>query len=288
VFFVIELNDGSFGAVNVYTDEIDIEDALEEVSGILESFGAADGSAEPCFVSTESERTVQLRVGPGTNRSVIAFMPANEEYQVIGRFVADDGSVWYQLNREEVLPNSAAAEVWVAQADVDEHGDCEQVSDAAAPPIIPIVNQPQPTAEPGQTDTADEGGSDTGGTAATIVPLAGYWIVNLAATSTISCLGTNTITFDSNEIFPDGLSFEVYISSVASDGSSFVMYGDTYVLQSNGFYIGPSMFNLIDLDNSQTYLMATSPTTMTGNVVANFVYQGRTCSQSTSVTLTHQ
>jgi hypothetical protein len=154
------------------------------------------------------------------------------------------------------------------------------VVDVSAPPIVPIVDQPPPTSD-------DSSGDTTAGSTAPIIPLTGEWTVNLNSTSTASCLGTNTITFDSNEIFPDGLSFTVYVSSVAHDGSSLVLEGDTYVLQPNGLLVGPSLFNLIDLDNSQTYVRPTSTTTMVGMVIANVTISGRGCSQTTEMTLTH-
>ena len=47
------------------------------------------------------------------NRGMLSALDAGEQFAVTGRFVTDDGSVWYQLNKEEVLPNSAANEIWV-------------------------------------------------------------------------------------------------------------------------------------------------------------------------------
>lgn len=287
IFYIVRLSDNTLGAVDAYSEEVDIEDVSELVTAIVTSFDVgAEGQvvssnepAEPCFVSTDEENSVQLRVGPGSNRSVIAFLDAGEEFQVTGRFTADDDSVWYQLDKDEVLPGTGANEVWVAAADVDEAGDCAAVVDASAPPIIPGQTQPPVT-----TDNPDD--STDSGTTATIVPLAGRWTATMASTTTASCTGTQTVTFDSSEVFPDGLSFTVSISSVAADGSSLVLDGERFILQGNGFYIGPSLFNLIDLDNAQTYVRAISPTTMVGTVVANITINSRGCSQTTEITLT--
>ncbi|MDQ7026840.1 MAG: hypothetical protein Q9P01_03745 [Anaerolineae bacterium] len=100
---------------------------------------AATLTPTPCTVSTNRERTVRLRVGPGLNRTSIDFLPINRQFEVQGQF-DDDGDIWYQLDKFEAAPRRAAQvnEIWVAARDVTESGDCNQVGFASAPPIIPI------------------------------------------------------------------------------------------------------------------------------------------------------
>ncbi|MCA9910272.1 MAG: hypothetical protein KC519_16550, partial [Anaerolineae bacterium] len=60
------------------------EDQIEAIVASLTSEGtaasstsdSADASGEPCFVSTDAADTARLRVGPGFNRTSVAFLPA--------------------------------------------------------------------------------------------------------------------------------------------------------------------------------------------------------------------
>lgn len=97
-------------------------------------------TAEPCFVSTETARTATVRVGPGTNRTALFFLATDKSYTVAGVNVLEGESVWFKLVKEEIDPDSGALEMWIAAADVEQTGDCENVGATAAPPIIPILN----------------------------------------------------------------------------------------------------------------------------------------------------
>lgn len=129
-----------------------------------------------CGVSTAAERTVTVRVGPGTNRTSIMFLPAGEPFGVMGMGYANDDSVWLRLNKEEVAPNSSANELWVAQDDVMLSGNCIVMELLTAPPLIPIIAAP-----PANTETSSTGGEgeDTGAPAATISGgiQAGTWLI---------------------------------------------------------------------------------------------------------------
>jgi len=49
----------------------------------------------PCTVRTDSANTISVRVGPGGNRTVFAFLPADQDFAVLGQAEADDGGLWW-------------------------------------------------------------------------------------------------------------------------------------------------------------------------------------------------
>ena len=99
---------------------------------------------EACTVTAAAANSATVRVGPGENRTAITFLPADTAFTVLGVGEAADGSLWWKLDKAEVAPQSAAAELWVAQDDVTGSGDCAAVGAADAPPIIPITVQQPP------------------------------------------------------------------------------------------------------------------------------------------------
>jgi hypothetical protein len=99
----------------------------------------ARGNSEPCTVIVFNDNVV-VRVGPGENRGALLHLPAIQSFHVLGQATAEDGSLWWQLDAEEVAPNRSANEVWVAQNEVSERGECEQITESTSPPIIPISN----------------------------------------------------------------------------------------------------------------------------------------------------
>lgn len=267
IFYVIRLSDDRPGVVDVFTEDTALEDHMELVTNIIASFDVAQESFisvegfEPCLISTDQANSVDLRVGPGTNRSVLSSLPAGEEFQVTGRFTTDDGSVWYQLNKEEVAPNSAANEIWVAAADVAETGSCDAVADVSAPPIIPIVTQPP----------ANESGDETSTTS--VAPTRGRWTVTFDAMTTAVC-PSGTLTVASSEVY-NVASFTLNITAIMEDGSAFLGDGGLFVRQADGYYVAP-------LDSiTLLYLLPTSETTMTGFLTIDDV-----CDIRTGVTLT--
>jgi hypothetical protein len=131
----IEFSEDSFGIVMLAT--VNDPDEFEAMlSAMTASFTAVEGNAEPCTVSTNEERSVTVRVGPGTNRGSITFLPAGIEFTVLGEAEAEDGSKWWKLDKAEVAPHKSANEMWVAQEQVTSSGSCDNVSEASAPPII--------------------------------------------------------------------------------------------------------------------------------------------------------
>lgn len=93
--------------------------------------------AAPCTVQTEATN-VRVRVGPGLNRGVFIYLPANLSVTVTGQAEANDGMLWYQLAKAEAAPDSAANEIWVASTVVATSGACDIVPAVEPPPIIPF------------------------------------------------------------------------------------------------------------------------------------------------------
>jgi len=146
---VVPMADESFSLV-VYRVASDAADELSSlVDDVVASFDIGEASeasgGEVCTLSTTSSDTVQIRVGPGFNRTVIAFLPANVDFEAQGQTTDDDGNVWFRVPEDQAAPTKAVNETWIAGDDVDQSGDCAGVVDALAPPIIPITQQ-QPVA----------------------------------------------------------------------------------------------------------------------------------------------
>lgn len=95
-----------------------------------------------CFVRTAQRDTIRVRVGPGTNRGIFGFFPANQDIRVIGQATADDGSTWWEVDRSLIEGGETAITLWVAQSEVEASRICNRVVATDAPPIIPSSNTP--------------------------------------------------------------------------------------------------------------------------------------------------
>ena len=123
----------SYGLL-IFVGQADTFAANEEtMMAIVESFDVAGtaptaaASGATCTVRASSANSSQLRVGPGENRSAIAFLPASTDVSVTGRAELDDGSVWFQLDKTEAAPQgTAAAELWVNEEQGETVGDCDR------------------------------------------------------------------------------------------------------------------------------------------------------------------
>jgi hypothetical protein len=93
-----------------------------------------------CFVSTNHRRTVQVRVGYGENRTVIIYLEAFTDFQVLGQNVDDSQALWYALDKYDAAPGKDVNGdvVWVAAADVDVTGNCTSVPTMEATGITPL------------------------------------------------------------------------------------------------------------------------------------------------------
>ncbi len=130
------LHDGQWLVVTLLADADALQAVALDFAAIVSTIGPlASQAAEPCTISTDQVQAVRVRVGPGVNRTAITFLPANTPFAVLGQAQAADGSLWWKLDKEQVAPHTAAAELWVAQDDVTAQGDCDAVGQAATPPI---------------------------------------------------------------------------------------------------------------------------------------------------------
>jgi hypothetical protein len=297
VFILAQLDDEAAVAFDIVTPAGEIDDALDAAAEILASLRgdgvsiAADPAAEepitvavsdePCVVSTDSADTVRLRVGPGENRTSVAFLPAGVEVDVVGRFTADDGSEWFRLDKDQAAPRSAANEIWVLRDDVDESGGCDAVVDASAPPVVPITNAPPP-APPASDSGSPAADSETTTTSSGgIVPLAGTWTFNFARQSNASCVGYENAVWPTNETWSNWTEADfTWRGTLTVQGTNIVFDGDVYRLNGTNSYVGS--FNRLDGFSNQIYLNFTSPTTLSGQFTGNFTYEGAACSATTT------
>lgn len=90
-----------------------------------------------CLVRTEFERFARMRVGPGENRGVFDWLPARQDFTVIGQALDEQGKTWWQLDKDEIPGSEFAASLWVAEEEVDEIGNCLNIPPGEIPPIIP-------------------------------------------------------------------------------------------------------------------------------------------------------
>jgi hypothetical protein len=93
-------------------------------------------TAATCLIRAD-RGDVRVHVGPGRGRSVFTFLTAHREYVVIGQALDDDGNLWWQIDKTQIPGHEAVISLWVAEADVFEIGDCQQVPEGDIPPIIP-------------------------------------------------------------------------------------------------------------------------------------------------------
>lgn len=274
IFTVVTLPDGNYGAVDAGTTLGNLPNVIELIFTIVSTFSAGDTLLSPvigetCRVSTDRD-TVDLRVGPGRNRTVLASMPAGRRFEAVGRFVASDGSIWFQLKKEEVLPQSSASQVWVAGRDVEQSGDCDRVVLTQAPPIIPISNPVTPFTLSGTPLPPDS-----------VIPQAGRWTMYYAAESLSSCERGGTRRFPTTRLFGDKTSLTSLLN-VSSDGTALVFAGVSFT-RSQNIYRGA-----ITLDSGATitiaFFVGTTPTVMGGEMIYSIISNGVGCSITTPFT----
>lgn len=282
IFVAITLSDRTFGYLAFSGAKDDFAAFSPQLDDIIASFdsdrtvNAATGVE--CTVSTDSANSAQLRVGPGTNRGAISFLPADTDVTVNGRIELDDSSVWYQLDKAEAAPNgTAAAELWVNAEDVDANGDCDSVGETSAPPVIPIIAAPAATAAPGENPPQTNPNAAPGA-----MPSAGGWIMVLNPVLNASCQGGDNFTFNTAEYFTP------------------TTYGDTLVIRDNSSFVYTSdVFTRIPGTNSFTgtftYQDGTvapvrfdlvSSTQMTGYITVNYAIEGTPCSETVTFVAT--
>jgi hypothetical protein len=209
----------------------------------------------------------------------VTFLPSDEEIPVLGQTEDDDDNLWYQLDKDLAAPGRAINEAWVAADDeaLETIGDCDDIDDAAAPPIIPIITQPTPsadnTSEDGETSEDDE---TTG--AGAIQPTGGNWRITWGSTTNVSCVGTENVVVSTTEIFGApgvGLlpssSVLINITRPNAEAPFMFMFTPMYP-QANGSYRGEITF----VDTDGTFLPAvitvnpiSSATQLSGRMTVN-------------------
>lgn len=269
-------NEGRYLLANVYGENSN--ESLPETMMILKSItfdpnsveaenSDSQASGEPCLVSTQTARTATVRVGPGENRTALLFLPVGNEFTVTGRIVLDDETVWYQLDKTQVDPNTSASELWVAQSLVDEVGDCALVGETSAPPIRPIMSAPPAT---GGNNSGGGGGSAPAGS----LPQSGTWTMTLGSRGLVSCLGTNTVEFNTSQVYGSDLS-DTYNLTANPSTDSFVMGGQAFTRLPSGAFTGALSFNNGSV-GINFYVQNTG--FMSGELVYNENIQGLQCS----------
>ena len=229
----------------------------------------------PCTVSVSQANSARVRVGPGENRTSYVFLPPNQEFTVLGQASANDNSLWWQLDKDEVAPTAAAAEAWVAQTDVRESGDCAAVVDADAPPIIPIISAPPPPPSGGDTG----GGGDSPPITGSINPAQGVWRMTFAASAPGSCAGTGTVNV------PINLPAENF--RLSGSGQTIIFGGEALTLVSPNTYRG--LFDMSDLfvgGSAQIFLDVASRTTMGARIIYTGSFEDTQCSVTIPATVT--
>jgi hypothetical protein len=242
---------------------------------VLASVGvyAQDATATPepkntptsCTVSTQEARVVRVRVGPGENRTSVTFLPDHVEVVVSGQAEDDAGNLWYQVDKEVAAPGRAINEAWVLAEEVETSGACAAIADAAAPPIIPIIQRPTPSAD--GTDSAGE-------TAATnIMPNAGSWTLGWGPSITFSCPGQTSETVSTRD-YVSAADMQ-WTSELTNMGISIYpfMFHDTLMRDmGNGTYQGELFFfdDTGEMVTSTVYIDAiVSPNQMAGRTITS-------------------
>jgi len=81
---------------------------------------------------------VAVRVGPGYDRAIFAFLTPGEEYPVIGQHTDGGGNRWWQIDKTLIPGHEMVISLWVAADDVQEDSRrCADVPEGDVPPVIP-------------------------------------------------------------------------------------------------------------------------------------------------------
>lgn len=100
-------------------------------------------AVEGCYVLTDRENEIEVRVGPGKDRGVFGYFPANQDIRVIGKAYDSENVVWWEIDKSQIPGGTEADTLWVNSDDVGEKGDCLAVGQVEAPPVI-IGSTPVP------------------------------------------------------------------------------------------------------------------------------------------------
>jgi hypothetical protein len=284
-FVVVETDDSTYALFDLNAPADSQDDPLVLLESVVATLVEGEvqnvpvlATAVPCFVAATADQTVAVRIGPGVNRAIILFMPADIEVRANG-FYTDpgDSSEWFRIVKAQIAPDVAADELWVARADITESGDCTNLTriDARAiippaPPITAIRTTSGPASGAGAEVPADPNA------AVGTVPLPGAWTFAYDTTAYQSCRGSDTSRTNTADVL-QGLPLTVSSPiTVAGDGRSFRFYGTTYTLQADGVYLGSATYG--GGVSAQTRLRVLSSSSMSGEFVINAVGTDFACS----------
>jgi hypothetical protein len=279
VLLALPFTSGDFGMI----DALSLDGAMQEEDAVLAIAESFDSPVQPagraCTVSTDQARTVRVHVGPGENRGVLAFLPANQEFEIAGQNTADDGSVWWRIaDASAVKPNAATSEAWVAQADVIESGACDALGTAAEPPIRVQIVAPPPQEDSASGDTTADAPPATGG-----LPQAGTWTVNYPGTVPASCIGDGI----SQETLYFPLSVPPEVVSLTLTGTGFILGERVHTPMGGNRYRGQWDFPIEgEIFTAESFLTVVSPSQMTGELHVTLVFGGGACSATAYISVT--
>lgn len=133
---IIRFTDGAAGLL-LYSTVADSEESAPDFEAIAATFDRVEltdstSSTEVCGIVTVGEESVPLRVGAGESRGMLGYFSSEEPISVLDSLTDDDGNLWWQLDKDQAAPNSAAGEVWIAASDVQTLTDCD--ADVVAAP----------------------------------------------------------------------------------------------------------------------------------------------------------
>jgi hypothetical protein len=261
IIIAVMTADEQFGILQSLSPSDELEDHETLITDLLSGFNPDDESSASCSVSTSESNSIEVRVGPGTNRTVVSFLPANTPFDILGKIEADDESLWFKLDKELAAPGKSVNETWVSAENVTQDGDCDIIGDASAPPIIPIT-------------TSSGSASDDGGEF--IMPTIGSWTMGISNISSECPVEDSLLSLFESETQTLNLS-DVSPSSITLDGDVFpAIATNTY-----GYSEVIPIQDDVTMTASAT-LTVTSETSMTGTIS----FTTPVCSESATISVT--
>ena len=280
----LTLSNGEFALLTFIAVDGDLEANSDEIDAMITSLDSASSgsssstsapSGETCTVRTTEADSAELRVGPGTNRGVISFLPANTHVTATGRIELQDGSTWYQLDKSEAAPNGTpASELWVTEAQVVLNGDCDNVGVTNAPPVIRAAPQVVATQPPGEAGSAPAGVASTPDPGL-LQPRNGAYTMTLAPVINASCTGGQNVPLNTSEVYEGLIDYTYYVEVV--DANSFY-YNDDLFRRYPGSNSFDGIFTYEGGEQSSARIDVLSPTLLHGEINDLFPYAGVTCS----------
>jgi hypothetical protein len=279
------------------------------------------------MVSIDRKNSATLRVGPGTNRGAISYLLPNSPTQVTGRTQLADGSVWYQLNKDQAAPKGTeAAELWVSADDVYASGDCTNIGVVPTPPIIRRATAtpteggestaevgPETTSEATSTPTDTPTGTPTresSGTPTTTPTAAAPTEAAPTATpeivgappegSIVPVNGTWQLTFNAetnrscqggqNEVVASADVFEnpTFTARLSVIDRDKFSYGSDVYVRVPGTNTFTGQFTIEHNENAQVWLTLNSNVSIFGQVTTNYSDGSRPCSATALFLLERQ